>query len=90
MKTQRIYLDYNASTPIAPEVAEAMKPFLSQHFGNPSSQHWATGQGFRLKKPLSMHGNKWRSFCNALRVKLFLLVVEASPTTTPSKEFSLP
>ncbi len=41
MKTQRIYLDYNASTPIAPEVAEAMRPFLSQHFGNPSSQHWA-------------------------------------------------
>ena len=26
-----IYLDYNASTPIAPEVAEAMRPFLSQH-----------------------------------------------------------
>ena len=34
-------MDFNASTPIAPEVAEAMKPFLSQHFGNPSSQHWA-------------------------------------------------
>ena len=41
MKTQKIYLDYNASTPIAPEVAEAMRPFLSQHFGNPSSLHWA-------------------------------------------------
>jgi len=41
MTTQPIYLDFNASTPIAPEVAEAMKPFLSQHFGNPSSQHWA-------------------------------------------------
>jgi cysteine desulfurase len=40
-EAQRIYLDFNASTPIAPEVAEAMKPFLSQHFGNPSSQHWA-------------------------------------------------
>jgi len=39
--TQRIYLDFNGSTPIAPEVAEAMKPFLSQHFGNPSSHHWA-------------------------------------------------
>jgi len=38
---KRIYLDFNASTPIAPEVAKAMKPFLSQHFGNPSSQHWA-------------------------------------------------
>jgi cysteine desulfurase len=41
MESQKIYLDYNASTPIATEVAEAMKPFLSQHFGNPSSQHWA-------------------------------------------------
>jgi len=41
MESQKIYLDFNASTPIAPEVAEAMKPFLSQHFGNPSSQHWA-------------------------------------------------
>jgi cysteine desulfurase len=38
---ERIYLDFNASTPIAPEVSEAMRPFLSQHFGNPSSQHWA-------------------------------------------------
>ena len=40
-EAQRIYLDFNASTPIAPEVAEAMRPFLSEHFGNPSSQHWA-------------------------------------------------
>jgi len=36
-----IYLDYNASTPIGPEVAEAMRPFLSKHYGNPSSLHWA-------------------------------------------------
>jgi cysteine desulfurase len=41
MRTQKIYLDFNASTPIAPEVAEAMRPFLTQHFGNPSSCHWA-------------------------------------------------
>lgn len=34
-----IYLDYNATTPIAPEVAEAMTPFLYEHFGNPSSSH---------------------------------------------------
>ena len=38
---KRIYLDYNASTPIAPEVVEAMRPFLSEHYGNPSSPHWA-------------------------------------------------
>ncbi len=34
-----IYLDYNATTPIDPEVAEAMLPFLYQNFGNPSSNH---------------------------------------------------
>jgi cysteine desulfurase len=41
MRSLQIYLDFNGSTPIAPEVAEAMKPFLSRHFGNPSSHHWA-------------------------------------------------
>src|SRR3989304_8250341 len=34
-----IYLDYNATTPIAPEVFEAMIPYLKEHFGNPSSNH---------------------------------------------------
>src|SRR6058998_756211 len=38
---RQVYLDYNASTPIAPEVVEAMRPFLVQHYGNPSSHHWA-------------------------------------------------
>jgi cysteine desulfurase len=38
---RRIYLDYNASTPIAPEAAAAMQPYLTEHFGNPSSHHWA-------------------------------------------------
>jgi len=41
MTAQRIYLDYNASTPIDPAVAAAMKPFLDDHYGNPSSGHWA-------------------------------------------------
>ncbi|MBN2514896.1 MAG: cysteine desulfurase [Deltaproteobacteria bacterium] len=34
-----IYLDYNATTPVDHEVAEAMKPYLEEHFGNPSSLH---------------------------------------------------
>lgn len=38
---QRIYLDYNASTPIAPEVAEVMLRTTGEAFGNPSSLHWA-------------------------------------------------
>ena len=34
-----IYLDYNATTPIAREVADAMAPYLYEYFGNPSSSH---------------------------------------------------
>jgi cysteine desulfurase len=34
-----IYLDYNATTPIAPEVVGAMEPYLYEEFGNPSSGH---------------------------------------------------
>ncbi len=34
-----IYLDYNATTPIAKEVADAMRPYLDELFGNPSSVH---------------------------------------------------
>ncbi len=38
---QTIYLDYNASTPIAPEVAAVMRRALETAHGNPSSGHWA-------------------------------------------------
>ena len=34
-----IYLDHNATTPLLPEVVDAMLPFLRVHFGNPSSGH---------------------------------------------------
>ena len=34
-----IYLDHNATTPLLPEVVEAMLPYLREHFGNPSSGH---------------------------------------------------
>jgi cysteine desulfurase NifS len=37
--TEPIYLDYNATTPIAKEVADAMRPYLEHYFGNPSSVH---------------------------------------------------
>lgn len=38
---KRIYLDYNASTPLDPEVLQEMLPFFEHHYGNPSSSHWA-------------------------------------------------
>jgi len=39
MTSKPIYLDYNATTPIDRGVAEAMLPYLYEHFGNPSSVH---------------------------------------------------
>jgi cysteine desulfurase len=36
-----IYLDYNATTPLCDDAREAMLPYFSQHFGNPSSIHRA-------------------------------------------------
>lgn len=41
---RQIYLDYNATTPIAPSVLEAMQPFFTGHYGNPSSAH-SLGRG---------------------------------------------
>lgn len=38
---KQIYLDYNATSPVRPEVLEAMLPFYQERFGNPSSVHWA-------------------------------------------------
>lgn len=38
---QKIYLDYNASTPLALEVVDAMQPLLNDYYGNPSAFHWA-------------------------------------------------
>lgn len=45
-----IYLDYNATTPIAPEVVKAMQPFLEAEFGNPSSDYLL---GIRAKEAVA-------------------------------------
>jgi cysteine desulfurase len=42
-----VYLDYNATTPLDPAVAAAMRPYLDTHFGNPSSSH---AYGVRTKQ----------------------------------------
>mgnify|MGYP003136424476 FL=1 len=37
----QVYLDFNATTPLADGVVEAMQPYLNEAYGNPSSLHWA-------------------------------------------------
>ena len=39
MPARKVYLDHSATTPLAAEVYEAMKPFLQERFGNPNSLH---------------------------------------------------
>jgi len=46
-----IYLDHNATTPLLPEVVDAMLPFLREHFGNPSSTH---PYGVRARKAVAL------------------------------------
>jgi len=44
MNNKPFYIDYNATTPIDPEVIDEMLPYLREHFGNPSSTHWFGNQ----------------------------------------------
>lgn len=47
MSKRPIYLDYNATTPVLPEVVEAMLPYLTMEYGNPSSGYWFGQQARR-------------------------------------------
>lgn len=57
-----VYLDYNATTPVRPEVVDAMRPYWSNHFGNPSSVHWA---GRRAKQALEDAREQVATFIHA-------------------------
>lgn len=45
MKMKKIYLDYNATTPLDPRVYEEMKPYIIEMYGNPSSVHTFGNEG---------------------------------------------
>src|SRR5687767_7395337 len=56
---RRVYLDHQASTPVLPEVFDAMKPYFTEAFGNPSSLHQ---HGLRVRDAIT----KARQQCAAL------------------------
>ncbi len=60
---QRVYLDNAATTPLDPEVLEAMLPLLKEDFGNPSSTHFF---GRRTKSAIETARKQVASYLNAL------------------------
>ena len=59
---RRVYLDNNATTPVASEVFEAMKPYLLDDYGNASSIHW---YGQRAKAAIEQSREQLASLLNA-------------------------
>lgn len=57
-----IYLDNNATTRVAPEVLDTMKPYLSEFFGNPSSAH---ALGREMKRAVELAREQVASFIGA-------------------------
>lgn len=63
-----IYLDYAATTPVHPEVALAMQPFLNLRFGNPSSMHQL---GINNKKTVNESRKTIASCLNVLQEEIY-------------------
>ncbi len=63
-----IYLDYNATTPVDPEVVEAMLPYLNSAFGNASSAH---GLGREAKVALEEAREQVAAFINCRPAELY-------------------
>jgi cysteine desulfurase len=63
-----IYLDYNATTPHDPEVVAAMRPFLEEVFGNPSSSHY---YGIKPKQAVSKAREQIASLLNCQPEEIF-------------------
>jgi cysteine desulfurase len=77
-----IYLDHGATTPVAPEVLEAMQPFFSERFGNPSSLY---SLGRDAKEVLETSRTKIAKRVNALKNHNLVFVSSA----TESNNFAI-
>jgi len=65
---KRYYLDHNATTPVRPEVVEAMLPYMTEKYGNASSVHWF---GQVAKNALELSREKIASFIGADPEEIF-------------------
>ncbi len=64
----KIYLDYNATTPVLPEISDIMKIYLTEKWGNPSSPHWG-GEG--LKEDIEFAREKIAESLNCRKEDVF-------------------
>ena len=75
------YLDQAATTALYPEALKAMMPYLTEAYGNPSSQH---PKGARKRPaPLLWHGNRQPAPYPSTRQKSPLRAAAAKATTRP-------
>jgi len=75
-----IYLDNNASTPVDPEVSDAIFSCLKRDFGNPSSSHI---HGRRAREVLETSANTLPTFWSAHRRRFFSPQEGLKRTTLP-------
>src|SRR5208282_514419 len=59
---RQVYLDHQSATPVLPEVIEAMRPFLAENFGNPSSLH---KYGLQAREAIAAAREKIAAFIHA-------------------------
>ena len=59
---RNVYLDHQAATPLLPEVFEAMRPYFTEAFGNPSSLHH---HGLRVRDALKKARQQMAALINA-------------------------
>ncbi len=65
---RKVYFDHSATTPVDPQVVEAMLPFLNEKFGNPSSIH---SFGREVKVALEEARETVADFCNARAANIY-------------------
>jgi cysteine desulfurase len=79
---QPIYLDHNATTPVAADVLSAMLPYLQRQFGNSSSSR---AYGVSARERSSPPERKWRRCSGASRTASSSPPAAARPTTSRSR-----